>query len=204
MLDDHPEVVLAYPQMQRVFPTRRRLITRGFDTAGLTGPVERLRVAASRMTAGNCIYGLFRTCSLTQAGVFRPVLAPDRQVLVQLVLLGEFRHVPEVLWYREVAGAFSYKRQRQMFFPTRSPLHTYLPANLQHFGIMLWDLVLRGRGRPSFGRLAGAWYAVAQLWYSTKRELLKDDARWRVALARTALGRWVSNASRADLAGATE
>jgi glycosyltransferase involved in cell wall biosynthesis len=197
VLDEQPHVVMAYPQMQRVFPTRRRMIARGFDTRGMTSPIARVRAAASGMTAGNCIYGLFRSRELERAGVFRPVLAPDRQVLMELLMFGEFRHVPEVLWYREVAGAFSYKRQRQMFFPTRIPPYTYLPAILQHFGVAMWDLCMEGRGRPAFGRIAGAWYAAAQLWYSTKRELLKDDARWRVALERTAWGRWVS-------AGATE
>src|SRR5262249_6403233 len=115
-------------------------------------------------------------------------LAPDRQVLVQLSLLGQFRQVPEILWYREVAGTFSYTRQRRNFFPTRVPLYTYLPANVQHFGVLLWDLAVRGRGRPLFGRLAGVRYALAQLWYSTKRELTKDDARWQLVVRPTALG----------------
>jgi glycosyltransferase involved in cell wall biosynthesis len=188
-LDANPRVVLAYPQIMRVYTNGRRAVTRTFETVGMPSVADRLRGATKDLTAGNGIYGLFRTRALAQAGVFRPVLMPDRQVLVQLSLIGEFRHVPEMLWYREVAGAFSFKRQRQMFFPGRSPLHTYLPPNVQHFGILVWDLVVRGRGRPTCGRLAGAWYAALQLWYSTKRELLHDDARWRVALGRTSIGR---------------
>jgi len=79
---------------------------------------------------------------------------------------------------------FSYARQRRMFFPDRSPLHTYLPANLQHCGVLLWDLTVMGRGGPEFGRLTGTAYALAYLWLSTKRELLRKDARWRVPFAR--------------------
>ena len=192
VLDEDPRVVLAYPQMQRVFTTeQRRAVVRLFDTAGITSPAQRLRVAATEMTAGNCIYGLVRASALAQAGVFRPVLMPDRQVLSELSLLGEFRHVPEILWYREVAGAFSFTRQRRMFFPDRIPLHTYLPANIQHFGVLLWDLGVHGRGRPAFGRLAGAGYAWLQLYYSTKRGLLRSDAPWWVALDRTPVGRWL-------------
>lgn len=183
-LDAHPQVVMAYPQMQRVFPHERRPVTRLSETIGVTSPVERLRAATADMTAGNGVYGLFRASALARAGVFRAVLMPDRQLLVELSLLGEFRHVPEILWYREVAGAFSVKRQRQMFFPKRFPLHTYLPHNMQHCGVLLWDLVVRGKGRPAFGRPTGAWYAACQLWYSTKREVLHDDAWWRSALAR--------------------
>lgn len=191
VLDEHPQVVLAYPRIVRVYTTGRRLMSNLFDTAGVTKREHRLRAVTTGMTAGNCIYGLFRTSALSQAGVFRPVLLPDRQVLVQLSLLGEFRNVPEFLWYREVAGAFSYTRQRRMFFTGRIPRYTYLPVNLQHFGILVWDLGVHGRGRPAFGRLAGVWYACAQLWYSTTRQLLRNDAPWRAALRRTALGRWL-------------
>ena len=195
VLDDHPEAVLAYPQMQRVYPKRRKTITRVFDTAGMTRPAERLHAAVNGMTAGNCIYGLFRARALSQAGVFRPVLAPDRQILVELSLLGEFRHVREILWYREVAGMFSYKRQRRMFFPTHVPLHTYLPANVQHFGVLLWDFAVRGRGRPLFGRIAGVRYAFIQLWYSTQREMRRDDGNWwQQALRR----RWIARSARND------
>ena len=183
-LDGRAQAVMAYPQMQRVFPTERRAITRLFDTTGLPGPAARLRAATSEMTAGNCIYGLFRTTALERAGVFRPVLMPDRQVLLALSLLGEFRHVPEVLWYREVAGVFSFSRQRRMFFPTRIPLHTYLPANVQHCALLVWDFAVRGRGRPAFGRVAGFGYAVLQIAYSVRRELVRHDAAWRVALRR--------------------
>jgi glycosyltransferase involved in cell wall biosynthesis len=188
VLDEQPEVVMAYPLMQRVYPTRRLAVTRVFDTTGMTKRTQRLQRAIVRMTAGNCIYGLFRVRALERAGVFRAVLAPDRQLLVELSLLGQFRQVPEILWYREVAGTFSYKRQRRNFFPGHVPLYTFLPANVQHFGVLIWDLVVRGRGRPEFGRLAGLGCAFAHLWYSTKREITKDDARWQLLLRPTVLG----------------
>jgi glycosyltransferase involved in cell wall biosynthesis len=181
-LDANPGAVMAYPQMQRVFPTERRPVERLFSTAGVTAPQARLRAATSQMTAGNCIYGLFRAGALAQVGVFRGVLMPDREVLLALCALGEFVHVPQVLWYREVAGVFSYSRQRQMFFPDRVPLHTYLPANVQHCALLFWDFAVRGRGRPAIGRAAGAVYAVMQLLYSIRRETMREDADWRVAL----------------------
>jgi glycosyltransferase involved in cell wall biosynthesis len=186
VLDHRPEVVLAYPLMERVFATHRYPIRRRFDTTALKSPLARLRAAVSSMTAGNCIYGLIRSRALEQAGIFSAVLAPDRHVLMQLLLLGEFSHVPQVLWYREVAGVFSYHRQRRMFFSSRSPLHTYLPMTFQHFGVMFWAFGVRGRGRPLFGRLSGTAYAFAYLWYATKRELFRDDARWKRVLQRTA------------------
>ena len=187
-LDADPDVVLAYPQIQRVYATHRRILQRGFQTRGLKTPRARIRVTASGMTAGNCIYGLFRSDALAQAGVFRAVLAPDRQVLMALLLLGEFSLVNETLWYREVAGEFSYGRQRRMFFPTHVPLHTYLPAAVQHLGLAVWDFGIRGRGLPKLSRREGIACAFVQFWYEVRRELMKDDARWRLILENTRFG----------------
>jgi hypothetical protein len=199
-LEDRREIVMAYPQMQRVFPDgRRTTVSRRFDTVGVTSPAARLRAATSQVTAGNGIYGLFRVSALQQVGVFRAVLMPDRQVLLALTLIGEFAHVPEVLWYREVAGVFSFSRQRRMFFTTHVPLHTHLPANVQHFGVALWDLVVRGTGRPAFGRLRGLGFALLQILYSIRREVTRHDADWRLALQRTALGRWLLTPSSEDV-----
>jgi glycosyltransferase involved in cell wall biosynthesis len=172
-LERHPEVVLAYPRMERVYKNHRRAVRRHFQTLGMTSPLERLRASGYGMTAGNCVYGLFRSDVLARAGVFRAVLAPDRQIVIQCLVLGQTIHVADVLWYREVAGMFSYGRQRRMFFPGRIPLHTFLPVTLQHFGVMVWDFGVRGRGRPAFGRAAGLFYAAANLWYLVKRDVSK-------------------------------
>jgi glycosyltransferase involved in cell wall biosynthesis len=189
-LDRDADVVLAFPQIVRVFPRYRKLITRQFDTFDMGRPLQRVQAATSGMiTAGNCVYGLARASAMARVGVFSAVLMPDRLLILQLALLGKFRQVPEYLWYRTVKGSFSYQRQRQMLFADRVPLHTYLPAHLQHCGVLVWHFCLQARGLPEIGRLRGLGYAVAQLWYSTKRELVRDDSRWREALRRTAIGR---------------
>ena len=184
ILDEHPEAVLAYPQSVRMYPTCRRRESVAIATEHVTRPGKRLRLATA-MTAGNRIYGLFRARALAKAGVFRPVLMPDRQLLVELSLLGEFRQVSEMLWYREVSGAFSYARQRRMFFPGRSPVHIFMPVVAQHCCVLLWDLVVRGRGRPLIGRASGLIYSLMQLWYSTLGQLMHKDVMWRQWLRRT-------------------
>lgn len=189
-LDEHPDVVLACPQIVRVFPRYRKLITRPFDTLGVRSPLARVRIASSGMiTAGNAIYGLFRASALERAGVFHAVLRPDRLTLLQLALLGQFKQVPDYLWYREVAAAFSHRRQRQMLFTGRAPLYTYIPVQLQHFSVLAWRFGVRGCGQPAVGRLEAWGYALAQLWFATTREIVRDDSRWREALRRTPLGR---------------
>jgi glycosyltransferase involved in cell wall biosynthesis len=191
VLDADPRIVLAYPHTLRMYPNDRRRVEGTFDTTGVTQRERRLCGTIATMTAGNAIYGLFRAAALRHAGVFRPVLLPDRQVLSQLSLLGEFRHVPGILWYREASRTFSYERQRKMLFAGRTPLHTYLPVDLQHVGILLWDLGVLGRGRPAFGRLPGLWYAAAFFWYSIR----KGIAGWHAARRRLLDGRLPPSAS---------
>ena len=173
VLDQVRRAVLAYPHCLRMYSHDRRLIHGSFDTAGMVAPRRRLKGTIMELAAGNAIYGLFRTAALAQAGVFRAVLLPDRQLLSELALLGEFRQVPDVLWYREASGPFSHARQRQMFFPGGAPLYTWLPPGLQHAALLLWDFAVRGRGRPACGRLAAAAHAAALLWYSAARTRLR-------------------------------
>ncbi len=179
ILDQNPRSVLAYPQTVRVYPRERRRMPVPFETAGVRDPGERLRRTALAAAAGNCVYGLFRTRALADAGVFRPVLMPDLEILVRLALIGEFTCAPEMLWYREVAGGFSLPRQRRMLFAGRVPPYAYLPPNVQHFGLLLWDLAVRRRGGAAISRWTGLKLAALQLRLSTRREL----SRLRPALA---------------------
>jgi hypothetical protein len=127
VLDQHPQVVLAYPLMQRVFPTHRFTVLRRFDTHRHQETRHETSARSPQNDRGQL---RLRINPHERARTGRRIhrgAAPDRHVLMQLLMLGQFSHVPQVLWYREVAGAFSYTRQRRMFFPTHIPLHTYCP-----------------------------------------------------------------------------
>lgn len=174
-LDRSPHVVLAYPTAMRAFKNSRPLINRGFETAGVADPVARLRLATLRMRPGNLIYGLFRAEALARAGVFRRVLLPDRQVLAELALFGEFKQVHELLWYREVYGNFSLGRQRSALFAARTPLYLYLPVWVTHVATLLWDMTIRGRGRPTIGRLQGIRAGWALLIATARLEMRRSQ-----------------------------
>jgi glycosyltransferase involved in cell wall biosynthesis len=191
-LDRYPDVVLAYPLHLQITAGGARLSAkeRPFDTFGTAGRGERLRVSARYMLSGDMIYGLMRAEALEAAGVFRRVLMPDRQVLLALSLLGQFRQVPEVLWYREHLHRFDVGRQRRAFFPDGVPMYSYAPAHLQHCATLVWDLAIRGRGRPAIRRLAGLRHAVSQLWWSVVRDTVRPKMEWRLTLAALMRGRW--------------
>jgi len=181
VLDEHPGVVLAYPRHLQVTSggVRWSAKEKTFETFGLSDPGRRLARSARDMLSGDMIYGLMRARALEAAGVFRRVITPDRQVLLALALYGQFRQVPDVLWYREFLHRFDIARQRKAFFPGGVPLYAYAPPHVQHFATLLWDFALRGRGRPLFGRLAGLGYAARQLWWSCVRDVVRPKMEWR-------------------------
>jgi glycosyltransferase involved in cell wall biosynthesis len=181
VLDREPGVVVAYSESLRMLPDDARLEKKGFQTVGMTRASARIARSALHMLSGDLVYGLMRARALEAAGVFRHVLTPDRQVLLALSLFGQVRQVPEVLWYRELTRDFDLDRQRKAFFPDGTPLYAYLPSHVQHCATLLWDFGIRGKGRPRFGRIAGASYAAIQLWFSLARQL----ARLRTASSRS-------------------
>jgi glycosyltransferase involved in cell wall biosynthesis len=185
VLDTQPEVVLVYPQHIRMLPERSEIARTGFETVGVTSRAARIGRSARRMLAGNMIYGLMRADALAAAGVFRAVITPDRQVLLALSLFGQVRQVPEVLWYREMLRDFDIERQRQVFFPDGAPFYAYLPTQLQHFAVLVWDFGVLGNGRPQFGRITGLGCALIQLWQSSLRTLTLPKSAWRLPWLRS-------------------
>jgi glycosyltransferase involved in cell wall biosynthesis len=174
--DRQPNIVAAYPKTLRLYTDSPAKFGRSFETVGIQDPVTRLRLTTERLVPGDTIYGLFRVTALQAAGVFRPVLLPDRQVLMALAALGEFRQVPEVLWYRQIPRTFSFERQRASFFVGRAPLYTYLPPYLQHYAITLWDFVLCGRGGERLDRRSAFRAVNAQLAGEISRSWRRKDA----------------------------
>lgn len=193
VLDSHPEVVLAYPENFRMMADDGRMAIKVFETFGMSARGERMRTSARHMLSGDMIYGLMRADALEAAGVFRRVITPDRQVLLALSLFGQVKQVREVLWYREMLRVFDIHRQRSAFFPDGVPLYAHAPSHLQHFVVLLWDFGVRGRGRPAFGRIAGAYCACLQLWFSVVRVLTQPKAEWRRTVRRAFARVWESS-----------
>lgn len=137
VLDSHREAVLAYPHGFRIDADGRVLRAPwSFETKEIASPVRRLALAVESMSAGNMVYGLYRADALARAGVFRSVLAPDRLLLTELALQGQFVQVPDVLWYRRFTTEVSNSRQRTSLFAGRPPLHSRLPWWVVHSAVL--------------------------------------------------------------------
>jgi glycosyltransferase involved in cell wall biosynthesis len=154
-LDAHPEAVLAYPLSVRIEASGE--VVRGpwtFDTLGEKRASLRVRRTTRRAASGSMVYGLYRADALEQAGVFRYVLNPDRLLMLELALQGQFVQVPEVLWERRFRGLASHARQREAFFPGGAPLSMRIPSWLVHVGVFLRTYVVRGSAQGRWTGLA--------------------------------------------------
>jgi glycosyltransferase involved in cell wall biosynthesis len=165
----HPDTVLAYPITQRMTPAGE-FIDKGprlFDTAGIGDRRARWRHFCDEgVGSGDMVYGLMRMEALSQAGVFRTVLRPDRLLVAEMTLHGEIRQVQKPLWFRRMFGETSIARQRQTLVPdgTASRLFGW-PPWAQH-AVTMYDVYVRPGGRP-FGLDRGAWLAMIAQYLST-------------------------------------
>lgn len=211
-LDKNRDVLLAYPLNRRIGPAGDLLKRKPwvFDTVGVTNRWTRLRSGIRQMRAGNMVYGLYRVESIARAGVYRRVVVPDRLLIAELSLYGQFKQVPEVLWFRRWYGRlFSLERQRASFFPNGRPLYAYCPWWIAHAVSLLHTFSIRGAGKPQVSRTAGLLAATQYVviaggvhGYERTREFrawwVAKSAAWRQrlhlmrrAIARQGLVNWV-------------
>lgn len=211
-LDANRDVLLAYPLNRRIGPAGELLKRKPwvFDTFGETSRWTRLRSGIREMRAGNMLYGLYRVESIERAGVYRRIVVPDRLLLAELSLYGQFKQVPEVLWFRRWYGRlFSLERQRANFFPRGRPLYAYCPWWISHSVSLLHAFTIRGVGEPQVSRGAGLLAATQYLvvaggvhayermrelraWWTAKSAALRQRLQlMRRAIARQGLVNWV-------------
>jgi len=177
-LEAHPEASLAYPLDVEITAGGEQF--RGpwrFDTAGMTRVRPRFVSATVGIKSGSAVYGLYRADLLERCGVFYPAIIPERILIEQLAMIGEFRQVDEVLWQRR---HFSRKesirtRQIRVLFRGRRPVYTRLPYPLVHGAFLTWFVLVRGSTRPEVGRARAMslvlWYTAWMLWGAGRRFL---------------------------------
>ena len=140
-LDGDPGAVLAYPVTRRVAPDGDEIDKgpRLFDTAACDDLRSRwTHFCHKGVGAGDMVYGLIRIDALRDAGIFRPVLRPDRLLAAELTLRGRIRQVREVLWFRRQSEGTSVERQHAtLMLSDDVPRWFFWPPWLQH-SYVLW------------------------------------------------------------------
>jgi glycosyltransferase involved in cell wall biosynthesis len=140
-LERSPEAVLAYGRTYQFDDDRHvvREVDR-FDTAGISDPRERLAGALRGMRAGDMVYGVYRREPMARAGIIRRLLLPDRLLLTELSVQGEFLYVPRALRYRRITGRATLARQRASLFRDEAPAYTRLPWWVVHTAVFTWAI----------------------------------------------------------------
>ena len=159
VLNEYPEVVMAYPLTIAIGPGDERLPINPsrFETVGMS-KMERVRTACTKMVgAGNMIYGLFRASALRKCGVFPRCSMPDRLLLLEMSVYGTFKQIERELWSRRYLKQQSdfmrvIERQRLTLFPScEVPWYSQFPILGQALGL-IYHLSLR----PPSGSYANA------------------------------------------------
>lgn len=189
-LDGHPEVVLAYPLTHRIGSNGESLDkpARSFETFGVADREDRWKVVcAHAVAAGDLVYGLMRARAVEAAGVFRAVLCPDRLLIAELALQGQFRQVPAVLWFRRQFATPSVSRQHETLFAAgAAPRAFVLPSWLQH-GLALWRTYGRGENALALDRWTAARLTLRYSASYAVRHQRKSTAHRRLAFALRAM-----------------
>ena len=150
-LDATPSAVIAYPVTRRMDQAGDDLSKgpRLFDTVGCEDAHQRWsRFCHEGIGSGDMVYGLMRLDALYAAGIFRTVLRPDRLLMAELALRGDFRQVPEVLWYRRQSETASVDRQHAtLVVAGEEPSGFTQPPWLQH-AALLWRHYVLAEPRP--------------------------------------------------------
>jgi glycosyltransferase involved in cell wall biosynthesis len=115
VLNHDPKVVLCYPRFIRVDEQGKRLGTKSSRVLGGVEPRERLRSLIYRRDSCEEIYGVSRTAVIRKTALIRPYSNSDDTFLAELILHGEFREVPEPLFFYRIHAAQSTNE-----YPSRS------------------------------------------------------------------------------------
>ena len=189
-LESDPGAVLAYPITRRITQDGEEVDKgpRLFDTAACTTLDARWRhFCEAGVGSGDMVYGLVRMNALLNAGIFRPVLRPDRLLIAELTLFGRIRQVPEVLWFRRQSNGTSVERQHQtLVLAGQEPRWFFWPPWLQH-SIVLWNAYATAP-QPPLRLSRGTWAGML-----TRYQLTYGWRHFRKTEASHAVGRGVSN-----------
>jgi len=178
VLEGNPSVVLAYPACLRIDDNGVVVDKepRSFRTVGIHDPMSRWREFCHHgVGSGDMVYGLMRLRALREAGIFRPVLNPDRLLVGELTLQGQIEQVQKPLWFRRQAAVASIARQRATLFAGPPPPRFGWPPTWQHSAVLV-DEYLRAPAPPVHigpAQMAGMLvrYQLTSVW----REYRKTD-----------------------------
>lgn len=123
-----PATVLCYPQTLFI-DASGEVIEHYEDNLDLRfeGPIRRLKHVLKYLGRCNSVFGLIRSNALGKTRLISDFVASDKTLLYELALLGQFREVPEHLFYRrfhadQYRANKTYAERLAWFNPQKCPV----------------------------------------------------------------------------------
>jgi glycosyltransferase involved in cell wall biosynthesis len=133
VVEGDPAVVLCYPQFVRVDKEGGQLGVKSSRVTGRATPDERFRSMIYRRDSCEEIYGITRTAVIRKTALLGPYSNSDDTFLAELILHGEFREVPEPLFFYRIhqaqsTQAYPNRTERMAWFKTSAGTRFSLPS----------------------------------------------------------------------------
>ena len=190
ILQANPNVVLCYPQFVRVDEQGRFRGIKSSRVSGGAEPVERFRSLIYRRDSCEEIYGITRTAVLRMTALIGPYSNSDDTFLAELILHGQFRQIPEPLFFYRV-----HPGQSTSSNPSRSARMAWFNPSACRFSLpflrlFLGYLSLVSRS-PVPWRVKLRCYRSLAGWFCLFRDWLTEDLRFlRSSLTNEYLAPW--------------
>jgi glycosyltransferase involved in cell wall biosynthesis len=177
ILESDPDIVLCYPQFVRVDEQGRRLGIKSSRVRGGGEPHERFLSLIYRRDSCEEIYGLTRTAVIRKTALIGPYSNSDDTFLAEMILRGQFREVPEALFFYRIhpaksTSAYPSRSARMAWFKPSAGTRFSLPF-LRLFGgyiSLVWRSPLRWPEKlRCYSSLVG--------WFWHFRDWLTEDLR---------------------------
>ena len=180
VVHNDPSVVLCYPQFVRVNGQGRRLGIKSSRVAGGTEPVERFRSLIYRRDSCEEIYGVTRTAVMRKTALLGPYSNSDDTFLAELILHGQFREIPEPLFFYRIhpaqsTSAYPDRSGRMIWFKTSAGSRFSLPFLRLFAGYLslVWRSPLRWREKARcYSSLIG-WFWYFRCWLAEDLRLIR-------------------------------
>jgi glycosyltransferase involved in cell wall biosynthesis len=115
VVHDDPRVALCYSQFVRVDEQGRELGVKSSRVVGNAEPYERFRSLIYRRDSCEEIFGVMRTDVVRETAMIGPYSNSDDTFLAEMILRGQFREVPEPLFFYRI-----HPKQSTAAHPSRS------------------------------------------------------------------------------------
>lgn len=186
-----PDAVLCYPQFVRIDEEGRRLGVKSSRVLGSASAPERFHSLIHRRDSCEEIYGITRTSIIRQTTLIGPYSCSDDIFLAELVLRGEFREVPEPLFFYRIHSAQSTKAypsrtERMAWFNPFASQRLSMPFArlLVSYITLVWRSPLSWRERTQCYRSLIGWVALFRDWFT------EDLHELKASLIQTPSMRW--------------